>query len=133
MTNVLILGATGSIARVAIEQFLKRADVQLTLYSRSVSRLKQSASSNVRIVEGDVLDMTQLKEAMTGQDVGRPADRLALVARTSHLSHTQLQTVHRLYLQIDAYEASHPEQRDRVPQPDPEPILGLGTRKQRAV
>jgi hypothetical protein len=32
-------------------------------------------------------------------------ERLALVARSSHLSHTQLQTVHRLYLQIEAYEA----------------------------
>ncbi len=36
-------------------------------------------------------------------------ERLALVARTSHLSHTQIQTVHRLYLQIDAYEADHRE------------------------
>ncbi|AME24227.1 MAG: hypothetical protein M3O74_06350 [Pseudomonadota bacterium] len=34
-------------------------------------------------------------------------ERLALVARASHLSHTQIQTVHRLYLQIDAYEATH--------------------------
>ncbi|SAL12715.1 hypothetical protein AWB64_00546 [Caballeronia sordidicola] len=34
-------------------------------------------------------------------------ERLALIARGSHLSHTQIQTVHRLYLQIDAYEASH--------------------------
>jgi hypothetical protein len=34
-------------------------------------------------------------------------ERLALVARGAHLSHTQIQTVHRLYLQIDAYEASH--------------------------
>lgn len=34
-------------------------------------------------------------------------ERLALVARMSHLSHTQIQTVHRLYLQIDAHEASN--------------------------
>jgi hypothetical protein len=34
-------------------------------------------------------------------------ERLALVARASHLSHTQIQTVHRLYAQIDAYEANH--------------------------
>lgn len=61
-------------------------------------------------------------------------ERLALVARDSHLSHTQLQTVHRLYLQIEAYEADHPEQRDMIPQPDPEPGRGLGhQRKQRVV
>jgi len=32
-------------------------------------------------------------------------ERLALLARSSHLSHTQLQTIHRLYLQIDACDA----------------------------
>jgi hypothetical protein len=60
-------------------------------------------------------------------------ERLALVARNSHLSHTQLQTVHRLYLQIEAYETRHPQQREMVPQPDPEPSQGIGHRKQRAV
>ncbi|WP_213777477.1 hypothetical protein [Caballeronia sp. dw_276] len=39
-------------------------------------------------------------------------ERLALVARASHLSHTQIQIVHRLYLQIDAYEASHRTMQD---------------------
>ncbi len=34
-------------------------------------------------------------------------ERLALLVRSSHLSHTQLQTVHRLYLQIDAFEAGN--------------------------
>lgn len=32
-------------------------------------------------------------------------ERLAVLARSSHLSHTQLQAIHRLYLQIDACEA----------------------------
>lgn len=48
-------------------------------------------------------------------------DRLARVARGSHLSHTQLQTVHRLYLQIEAYEIRHPEFRRVVVEPDPGP------------
>jgi hypothetical protein len=34
-------------------------------------------------------------------------ERLAVVARNSHLSHTQIQKVHRLYLQIDAHEAGN--------------------------
>jgi hypothetical protein len=34
-------------------------------------------------------------------------ERLAVVARSSHLSHTQIQKVHRLYLQIDAHEAGN--------------------------
>ena len=52
-------------------------------------------------------------------------ERLALLARSSHLSHTQLQTVHRLYLQIDAHEAGNrtldtapeltPDSKSRIP------------------
>jgi uncharacterized protein YbjT (DUF2867 family) len=69
LTNVLILGANGSIARVAIELFLKETDVQLTLYLRNSRRLKNIASNRVRVIEGDVLDIETLKEAMVGQDV----------------------------------------------------------------
>jgi uncharacterized protein YbjT (DUF2867 family) len=69
MNNVLILGANGSIARVAINLFLKETDVQLTLYLRNSRRLKNMESSPVRVIEGDVLDTEKLKEAMIGQDV----------------------------------------------------------------
>lgn len=69
MTNVLILGANGSIAREAIDLFLKETDVQLTLYLRNPSRLKNIDSNRVRIIKGDVLDIETLKEAMIEQDV----------------------------------------------------------------
>jgi uncharacterized protein YbjT (DUF2867 family) len=69
LTNVLILGANGSIARVAIDLFLKETDAQLTLYLRNSGRLKNIDSNRVRIIEGDVLDNEKLKEAMIGQDV----------------------------------------------------------------
>jgi len=46
-------------------------------------------------------------------------ERLALVARSSHLTHTQIQTVHRLYLQIDAHEASN-RTRDTTPELTPD-------------
>ncbi|MDP4155695.1 MAG: SDR family oxidoreductase [Bacillota bacterium] len=69
MTNVLILGANGSVARVAIDMFLKETDVQLTLYLRNSRRLKNINSNRVQVIEGDVLDIEKLKEAMIGQDV----------------------------------------------------------------
>ena len=70
MTNILILGAHGQIARVATDLFLKRADARLTLYLRNARRLKLSAHADrVRLVGGDVLDATKLEAAMTGQDV----------------------------------------------------------------
>ncbi len=70
MTNILILGANGQIARVATNLFLARVDVRLTLYLRNARRLKLSAPADrVRVVEGDVLDQKALEAAMAGQDV----------------------------------------------------------------
>ena len=51
-------------------------------------------------------------------------ERLALVARNSHLSHTQIQTVHRLYLQIDAHEAGN-RTLDTVPELTPAPLSSI--------
>ena len=69
MTNVLILGANGQIARFAAELFLKRSDVRLTLYLRNSRRMKNPDPSRARIVDGDVFDIDKLKDAMAGQDV----------------------------------------------------------------
>jgi uncharacterized protein YbjT (DUF2867 family) len=69
MSNVLILGASGSLARVAIDMFLKKTDTQLTLYLRNSRRLGNLDSNRVRVIEGDVMDLEKLKEAMIGQDV----------------------------------------------------------------
>jgi uncharacterized protein YbjT (DUF2867 family) len=69
MTNVLILGANGSLARVAIDMFLKETDAQLTLYMRNSRRLRNIDSNRVQVIEGDVMDLVNLKEAMNGQDV----------------------------------------------------------------
>ncbi|WP_141500016.1 SDR family oxidoreductase [Paenibacillus luteus] len=69
MSNVLILGANGGIARTAIDLFLEETDAQLTLYLRNSHRLHNMESTRVRVVEGDVMDSENLKKAMTGQDV----------------------------------------------------------------
>ena len=69
MTNVLILGASGSVARVATEHFLRETDARLTLYLRDARKLKQVDKARVRVLEGDVRDTKKLTEAMRGQDV----------------------------------------------------------------
>jgi uncharacterized protein YbjT (DUF2867 family) len=69
MSNVLILGANGSVARVAIDLFLQETAAQLTLYLRNAGRLRNPDPTRVRVVEGDVLDTARLTEAMAGQDV----------------------------------------------------------------
>lgn len=70
MPNILILGAHGQVARVAIDLFLQRSDAKLTLYLRDARRLKLSGHANrLRVVEGDVTDTKTLETAMAGQDV----------------------------------------------------------------
>lgn len=88
MIKVLILGAHGQIARVAIDLFLERPEVELTLYLRKSKRLARlQGNSRVRITEGDVLDANKLEAAMAGQDVvyanlsGRMEDQAKLIVR----------------------------------------------------
>ena len=70
MTNVLILGAYGQIARVATDLFVARSDAQLTLYLRNARRLSGIGhSERIRLVEGDVMDAKALRAAMVGQEV----------------------------------------------------------------
>ncbi|MBP9676076.1 MAG: NAD(P)H-binding protein [Anaerolineaceae bacterium] len=69
MTNVLILGANGKLARHTTPFFLQHPEVRLTLYLRQANRLKNPDPSRVTIVEGDVLDEQTLKIAMQSQNV----------------------------------------------------------------
>jgi uncharacterized protein YbjT (DUF2867 family) len=67
--NVIILGASGNIARHVIDILVERDDINLTLFLRDRSRLRNKDVSRCRIIEGDVLNFNQLKEAIAGQDI----------------------------------------------------------------
>jgi uncharacterized protein YbjT (DUF2867 family) len=69
MSNVLILGANGQVARYAVDLFLNETEARLTLYLRNSRRLRNVDPNRARVIEGDVLDPSKLKEAMAGQDV----------------------------------------------------------------
>lgn len=69
MSNVLVLGANGSVARYATEQFLNETDARLTLFLRTPRKLRNVDAARVRVVQGDVLDARKLTEAVAGQDV----------------------------------------------------------------
>ena len=68
MKNVLILGAGGNIATKVIGLLAGESNIQLTLFARSARRIGKQPT-NARVVEGDVLNYAQLKEAVTGQDI----------------------------------------------------------------
>ena len=84
MTNVLILGANGQLARNTTQAFLRDTDAKLTLYLRRAGRLKNPDPARVRIVEGDVLERPALEPALKGQDVvyANLAGAMAQQART---------------------------------------------------
>ena len=69
MTNVIVLGASGQIARHAIPMIADQADHgdSLTLFARNASKV--DAPDGARVVEGDVLDADALGAALEGQDI----------------------------------------------------------------
>lgn len=69
MTNVLILGANGRIARIAEQRLLAEAEVRLTLVLRHSERLNVVDSQRERVVEGDVTDSQLLERIMPDQDI----------------------------------------------------------------
>lgn len=69
MKNVIILGASGTIAKNVIDILVKKDDINLTLFLRKKNRLKNKDVTKCHIVEGDVLNFNQLKNAITGQDI----------------------------------------------------------------
>src|SRR5690348_846789 len=68
MKNVIIIGASGSLARFVIEELEKQNEFHLTLFLRNRNRLTKKPI-NATIVEGDVIDYKKLKDAINGQDI----------------------------------------------------------------
>lgn len=68
MTNVLIIGATGSVGSVTRQYFLDHTDDQLTLMARNTDRLGR-LSDREQAIAGSVTDGTALQAALRGQDV----------------------------------------------------------------
>ena len=69
MSKVLILGATGQIARWAVQMFGTHHEVEQTLLVRDAKKLKGDEPANAKVVVGDVLDTKLLAIIMKGQDV----------------------------------------------------------------
>lgn len=67
--QVLILGASGQIARWVIRELANDAAIRQTLFLRHTRKLHGKAPANARVLEGDVLDKAALADAMVGQDL----------------------------------------------------------------
>jgi uncharacterized protein YbjT (DUF2867 family) len=69
MLNVIILGATGNIAKLVTDILSQNDAINLTLFCRNAKRLQNKNINNIRVIEGDVLNFNQLKDALKGQDI----------------------------------------------------------------
>src|SRR6478672_11226189 len=69
MKNVLIIGASGSLASYVIDELQKKKDVYLTLMLRHRNRLDHHNLAHTKLVEADVMNYPLLRDAIKGQDI----------------------------------------------------------------
>lgn len=69
MSNVLILGAAGTIAGHAEHDLLTNSSNHLTYYLRNASRMKVTQPDRESVIEGDVTDNDTLSQAVADQDI----------------------------------------------------------------
>lgn len=70
--QILIIGANGSVAKVATQGFLVGTNANLKLFLRDSERLAKVAQQNpskITLIEGDALDINALKNAMKNVNV----------------------------------------------------------------
>lgn len=67
MKKAIIIGASGSLAGAVIEALKMQTDVQLTLFARNKNRIADS--ENATVIEGDAMNFSDVKNAITGQDI----------------------------------------------------------------
>ena len=69
MKNVLIIGASGSLAQYVIEALKKLDDITLTLFARSKNRLSKNIAEGCTIIEGDAMKYNDVENAIEGQKI----------------------------------------------------------------
>lgn len=68
MKKVLVLGASGSLAKFVIDTLQNVPNVHLTLLARNKTKIVND-TINCTVVEADVMDYEKLKMAVSGQDI----------------------------------------------------------------
>ncbi|WP_295718493.1 NAD(P)H-binding protein [Mucilaginibacter sp.] len=69
MKRVLIIGATGSLARYVIETLQQLQNVKLTLFLRNKAGLSRHLVPGSTLIEGDAMKYMDVLTAVAGQDI----------------------------------------------------------------
>lgn len=69
MKKVLIIGATGSLAQYVIDAVNKLDQVEMTLFARNKNRLANFEAAGNKIIQGDAMNYSDVKNAVAGKDI----------------------------------------------------------------
>lgn len=69
MTNVLILGANGQIARWVIDMLSTQTDIKMTLLYRKPTNIKGNEPVNSEVIIGDASDQKLMDRLIAGKDI----------------------------------------------------------------
>lgn len=69
MTNVLVLGANGQIARWVIDMLSTQTDIKMTLLYRNPIKIKGNEPLNSEIIIGDASDQRLMDQLVAGKDI----------------------------------------------------------------
>lgn len=69
MKKVIVIGASGSLAKSVIEAVKPLKSIKLTLFLRNKTRISKELSNDCEIFEGDALNFDDIKKAVYGQDI----------------------------------------------------------------
>ncbi|MCI3936172.1 NAD(P)H-binding protein [Chryseobacterium aahli] len=69
MKKVIVIGASGSLAKSVIEAVKPLESIKITLFLRNKNRISKELSNDCEIFEGDALNFDDIKKAVSGQDI----------------------------------------------------------------
>lgn len=69
MKKILILGAGGSLAQYVIEAIKPLPGTKLTLFVRDKNKLLKNITEGCKVIEGDVMNYADIKNAVAWQDI----------------------------------------------------------------
>ena len=69
MKKVIVIGASGSLAKSVIEAVKPLESIKLSLFLRNKNRISKELSKDCEIFEGDALKFDDIKKAVSGQDI----------------------------------------------------------------
>lgn len=69
MKKVIVIGASGSLAKYVIEAIKPLQNIELTLFLRNKNSISNELSEDCKIIEGDALNFNDIKNVVAGQDI----------------------------------------------------------------